>query len=163
MAGQLTRRNGVSQKFYKEKYMAISYLDAIRNGFPSVMATANGDPFVYDNIEWTGGDAIPSQDDLDIYIKGKAGIDGVTVLTRYQFRQLFTLTERVACDNFASANIPANYKAILVTMFKDLELSAEVQLTNLQVQQGVRLLGQLGLLTPARAEDILANRPAPAA
>ena len=142
--------------------MALSYLDAIRTGFSSVMATANGDPYVYDNIEWTGGDAIPSQDDLDTYIKSKSVPDGM-VLTKYQFRQLFTLAERVTCDNFASAAIPANYKAILVTMFKDLELSGDVQLTNPQTAQGVRLLGQLGLITPERAEDILANRPAPTA
>ena len=143
--------------------MSLSYLDAIRNGFSSVMASSNGDPFIYDNIEWTGGDAIPSQDDLDKYIKTHTGPDGQFTLTRYQFRQLFTLPERVNCDNFAMSAIPANYKAILVTMFKDLELSAEVQLTNPQVQQGIRLLGQLGLIAPARAEDILANRPAPTA
>jgi len=141
--------------------MSLSYLDAVRNGFPSVMATAIGDPYVYDNLEWTGGDAIPSQDDLDVYIKSHSGPDGTTTLTRYQFRQLFTLAERVACDNFSTTSIPANYKAMLVTMFKDLELSAEVQLTNPQVAQGVRLLGQIGLLTPARAEEILANKPAP--
>jgi len=126
------------------------------------MATAEGDPYVYDNIVWTGGDAVPSQDDLDVYIKAKSGPDGASTLTRYQFRQLFTLNERVTCDNFANnPAIPANYKAILVTMFKDLELSGDVGLTNPQTAQGVRLLGQLGLLTPARAEDILANRPAP--
>ena len=92
--------------------MALSYLDAIRTGFPTVMAIAVGDPYVYDNIEWTGGDAIPSQDDLDAYIKENTGPDGSRILTRYQFRQLFTLPERVACDNFATAAIPANCKPI---------------------------------------------------
>ena len=143
--------------------MAISYLDAIRNGFPAVMATADGDPFVYDNIQWNGGDAIPSQDDLDEYIKNHTfGLDGTEVLTRFQFRQLFTITERVTCDNYATnPAIPAQYKAMLLTMFKDLELSGEVNLKLPQVQQGVGLLATLGLITPARAADILANRPAP--
>jgi hypothetical protein len=140
--------------------MAKSYLDAVREGFPTVMATCNGDPFVYDNLEWTGGDALPSQDDLDVWISGNL----TKTLTKYQFRQLFTLNERVICDNFAlSPAIPANYKAILVTMFKDLEVSAEVHLDNPQTQQGVHLLEQLTLIGVGRANQILANQPAPTA
>lgn len=139
---------------------ALSYLDAIRAGFPSVMATCSLDPYLYENIEWTGGDAIPSQDDLDAYIAGRTE----KTLTKFQFRQLFTLEERVACDNFqTNTAISAANKAILVTMFKDLELSAEVQMDLPQTIMGVRLLGQVGLVTPARAEDIIAMRPAPSA
>jgi hypothetical protein len=125
-----------------------------------VMATCNGDPYIYDNLEWTGGDAIPSQDDLDVWISSNF----TKTLTKYQFRQLFTLTERVTCDNFAlNSAIPANYKAILVTMFKDLEVSAEVHLDNPQTQQGVQMLEQLGLIGHGRAAQILANTPAPTA
>jgi hypothetical protein len=140
--------------------MTLSYLDAVRQGFPTVMATCNGDPYIYDNLEWTGGDAIPSQDDLDVWISSNF----TKTLTKYQFRQLFTLTERVTCDNFAlNSAIPANYKAILVTMFKDLEVSAEVHLDNPQTQQGVQMLEQLGLIGHGRAAQILANTPAPTA
>jgi hypothetical protein len=138
---------------------AISYVDAIRAGFPTVMITYSGDPFVYDNIEWTGGDAIPSQDDLDTYIVSHQQ----NTLTKYQFRQLFTLTERVTCDNFGSnPNVPAQYKAILVTMFKDLEVSAEVQLSNPNTAAGVALLEQLGLIGHGRAAQIMAGSPPPA-
>ncbi len=139
--------------------MATSYLDAVRAGFPSVMAVSNGDPYIYDNIEWTGGDAVPSQDDLDEYIKA-ASTTASTDLTKYQFRQLFSLNERVACDNFPSnPAIPPQYKAILTTMFKDLELSAVVQLTNPQTAQGVKLLEQVGLIGPGRANQIIARIP----
>ena len=138
--------------------MAISYLDALRQGFPTTMAVALGDPFVYDNLDWTGGDAIPSQDDLDAWIAANPGWNPTLELTKYQFRQLFTLEERVAVDNYASNNaIPANYKAILFTMVKDLDLSEVVHLDNPQVAAGVNMLAQLGLITAPRATAILSN------
>lgn len=144
--------------------MAVSYLEAIREGFTTTMAVVapGGDAFVYDDIEWTGGDAIPSQDDLDDWIKLHPGFDPNKALTKYQFRQLFTMTERVNTDNFMSSPlIPANYKAILYTMFKDLEVSAIVYLDNPQTMQGVGLLVSLGFITSERAAQILANQPAP--
>jgi len=68
------------------------------------------------------------------------------------------LNERVAVDNAQiNPNIPAQYKAILLTMAKDMELSAEVQLGNTDVQQGVQLLEQLGLIGAGRANQILSN------
>ena len=140
--------------------MAISYLDAVRNGFPTVMAVSNGDPYIYDSIEWTGGDAIPSQDDLDNWIKANPGANTAMHITKYQFRQLFTLNERVAVD-MAPTNtaLPAQYRAILFTMNKDLELSEVVQLDNPQVAQGVQLLEQLTLIGAGRAARILSNQP----
>lgn len=143
--------------------MSVSYLDAVREGFPTVMAISNGDPYVYDNLEWTGGDAIPSQDDLDDWIKTAPGHNTSMQLTKYQFRQLFTLAERVAIDNVSlNTTIPANYKAILVTILKDLELSEIVNLDLPSVASGIALLQQLGLLAEGRAEQILANEPPPA-
>jgi hypothetical protein len=138
--------------------MAISYLDAIRQGFPTVMAVSLGDPFIYSNIDWTGGDAIPSQDDLDLWISQNPGWNPTMELTKYQFRQLFTLNEKVAIDNFKdNPGIPANYKAILVSVMKDLELSEVVHLDNPQVAQGIALLEQLGLLAAGRGTQIMSN------
>lgn len=140
--------------------MAISYLDAIRQGFPTVMVASSGDPFIYDSLDWTGGDALPSQDDLDLWISENPGYDPAMDLTKYQFRQLFTLDEKVAIDNFKdNTNIQANYKAILVTILKDLELSEVVHLDNPQVAQGVGILEQLGLLAVGRAAQILSKTP----
>lgn len=138
--------------------MAISYLDAVNQGFPTVMAVANGNPMIYENIDWTGGDAMPSQEDLDAWIAANPGWDANKTLSKYQFRQLFTLDEKVAVDNFQqNAAIPQNYKNILVSIFKDLELSEVVHLDNPQVAQGVGLLEQLGLIAPGRSVQILSN------
>jgi hypothetical protein len=139
--------------------MALSYLDAVTQGFPAVMAHAEGSPFIYDNIIWSGGDALPSQDELDAWIASENIILSNSV-TKYQFRQLFTTAERVAIDN-AGANtaIPANYRAMLVTIMKDLELSQTVILTNPAVAQGVGFLETLGLIAAGRAARILANQP----
>ena len=136
--------------------MALSYLEVIREAFPACVATSSGDPYLYENLEWAGGDALPSQDDLDAWLANKADY----TVTKFEFRQLFTLNERVAVDNYASnPNIPANYKAILLTMLKDLELSAEIQLTNPQVAIGMDLLVSIGLLTPERKAAIMSNTP----
>lgn len=73
---------------------------------------------------------------------------------------MFTLAERVAVDNAQSnPNIPANYKAILLTVVKDLEVSGSVELYNPDVISGVHMLEQIGLIGPGRAEMILANTP----
>jgi hypothetical protein len=138
--------------------MAISYLDAIRQGFPTVMAVCTGNPFIYDNLDWTGGDALPSQDDLDLWISENPGWNPTLELTKYEFRKLFTLNEKVAIDNVqANAAIPANYRAILVSVMKDLELSQVIHLDNPDVINGVTLLVQLGLITTARKDQILSN------
>jgi hypothetical protein len=132
-----------------------TYVDALTVGFPQVqfIVITGGSPTVYEDIEWTGGDAIPSQDDLNIWIKNNS-------LTQYQFRQLFTMAERVAIDNAqANPNIPADYKANLVTVMKDLELSTIVQLNNPSLAAGLAFLAQLGLINSYRPAQILANQP----
>jgi hypothetical protein len=139
--------------------MALSYLDAITQGFPLVMAHAEGNPYIYDNIIWSGGDALPSQDDLNTWIAAEHIILSNSV-TKYQFRQLFTTAERVAIDNAGTNTaIPANYRAMLVTIMKDLELSQTVILTNPAVAQGVGFLETMGLIATGRAAQILSNTP----
>lgn len=81
-------------------------------------------------------------------------------LTKFQFRQLFTLNERIAVDNAPSnTSLPAQARAAIVTLLKDLEVSGEVNLTLPQTIQGIQFLTSVGLLTPARAARILANQP----
>jgi hypothetical protein len=139
--------------------MTITYMQAISIGFPGVQCHAIGDGSVYEDIIWDTGLVLPSKETLDAWILSNpnAAVEGI-ILTKYQFRKLFTLNERVAVDNAQSnPNIPAQYKAILLTMAKDMELSAEVQLGNSDVQQGVLMLEQLGLLAAGRANQILSN------
>lgn len=140
--------------------MAISYLDAVRQGFPTVMCITNGDPFIYNSLEWTGGDALPSQDDLDTWITENPGWNPTMELSKYQFRQLFTMNEKVAIDCAQSnVNIPQNYKNILTVVMKDLELSDAVHLDNPAVAAGVAFLAQLGLIATGRVAEIMSNTP----
>ena len=139
--------------------MAVSYMDAVTQGFSAVQVHCDSNPFVYDNLIWAGGDALPSQDDLDSWITAE-NITLTNSVTKYQFRQLFTIAERIAIDNAGTnTNIPANYRAMLVTVNKDLELSQTVQLNNPHVAQGVGLLEQLGLIAHGRAVQVLSNTP----
>lgn len=140
--------------------MALSYLDAINKGYPSVQVHCFGNPFVYDDLVWSGGDALPSQDDLDVWIAEESVLSNRT-LTKLAFRKLFTLPERVAVDNASqSTALPAQYKALLATMAIDLSVAVEVHLDDPVTAQGVQLLEQLGLIGPGRAAQILSNTPA---
>lgn len=141
--------------------MAITYMEAIGKGFPAVQCHAAGDGSVYEDIVWDAGAALPSKEALDSWIAANPEGDGEIVLTKYQFRKLFTLNERIAIDAGPSnPNIPAQYRAALTTMTKDLDLSGEVYLTaNPDVAAGVNMLEQIGLIAPGRAAQILANQP----
>jgi hypothetical protein len=77
-------------------------------------------------------------------------------MTKWQFRSLFTLPERVACDNAPdNAAIPAEYRAMLRTMNLDFSAAEEIDPSLTAVQDGVRLLETLGLIGAGRADDIL--------
>jgi hypothetical protein len=137
--------------------MSLTYIQAVGAGFPAVQCHALGDGSIYADLVWDSGDPIPSQATLDAWISANPSASGV-VLTKYQFRQLFTLDERVAIDNVQSnVNITANYKAILYTMSLDMQLSGEVELSNPDVMSGVDLLQSLGLIVTGRAAQILSN------
>lgn len=140
-----------------------TYVDALTYGFPGVQFQCTGDPTVYENITHLGGSAMPSQEALDTWIAANPEPSGVR-LTKYEFRKLFTLNERVAIDAApTNTAIPANYRAMLQTMNRDMELSGEVHLsTNSDVAAGVNFLEQLGLIAAGRAAQILANQPPPA-
>lgn len=139
--------------------MAHTYIQAIGLGFPNVHCHAEGDGSLYSSIVWDSGAPLPSQATLDQWIAANPENVGIAI-PKYEFRKLFTLNERVAIDNVQSnPAIPAQYKAILYTINKDLEVSSEVQLYNPDVINGVGLLEQIGLIAPGRAAQILTNQP----
>lgn len=143
----------------------MTYLEAISIGFPLVQCHAPGNGSVYEDIIWDGGAALPSKETLDAWIAANPSTtENGIVLTKYQFRKLFTLNERVAIDNAPNNTaIPAQYRAMIVTMTNDLNLSGEVYLTtNPDVAAGLNMLEQLGLIGPGRAAQILANQAPPA-
>ena len=140
--------------------MPYSYIEAIGIGFPEVKCHVVGDP-VYENIVWDSGAPLPSKETLDQWIiaNPNAASQGI-VLTKYEFRKLFTFNERVAIDSAPSnTNIPAQYRAMINTFMKDLEMSGVVFLTaNPDLPTGLGLLEQVGLIAPGRAAQILANQ-----
>ena len=141
----------------------MNYVDALTYGFPAVLFQCTGDMNVYENLTHLGGPNLPTEEALDNWILANPVAPNTvgTILTKYQFRKLFTLNERIAIDSAPSnPNIPAPYRAALTTMTKDLEVSAEVQLTkNADVTAGVNMLEQLGLIGVGRAAQIIANQP----
>jgi hypothetical protein len=139
--------------------MAYTYMQAIGTGFPGVECHAIGDGSVYENIVWDAGVALPSKATLDTWIAANPNGLGI-VITKYDFRKLFTLAERVAIDNVKDNTvIPAQYKAMIVTMYQDLDASTEVQFYNPDVIAGVGLLEAVGLIAPGRGAQIMSNTP----
>lgn len=141
--------------------MAYTYIQAIGVGFPTVQCHCVGNGSVYENIVWDGGAALPSKETLDEWIVANPDSSAGIVLTKYEFRKLFTFNERVAIDSAPSnTNIPANYRAMIATFMKDLEMSGAVFLTsNPDLPAGLGLLENLGLLASGRVAQILANQP----
>ena len=137
----------------------MTYIEAIGRGFPGVQCHAIGDGSSYESLVWDAGQPIPDKTTLDQWMQANPIVEGVA-LTRYEFRKLFTFAERVAIDSSPNNTaIPANYRAMLLTLLKDLELSGEVQLWNPDVQAGIGLLEQLGLIGPGRSAQIISNTP----
>lgn len=82
--------------------------------------------------------------------------EAVKVLTHLEFRRRFTLPERIAIDNAPDHPLlPAEARAALRTMTKDMELAQDINLDDSDVISGVHFLAQLGLLAPGRADEIL--------
>lgn len=82
------------------------------------------------------------------------------IITKFEFRKLFTLAERTLIDNIQyNSNFSGPVKAVVNTILTDLNVSGDVNLHLLDVVQGVMYLKQIGILTAARAERILANLP----
>ena len=82
----------------------------------------------------------------------------VATITKFQFRKLFTVAERIAIDNAQySTKLTGTQKATIATMQKDLDSSGDVRLGTADVSLGIGYLVSVGLLTQARAARILAN------
>ena len=137
-----------------------TYIEAIGKGFPGVQCHAIGDGSDYNSLVWDAGEPLPSKETLDQWILSNPQLNAERVLTKYQFRKLFSFNERVAIDNFSmNPNISAQNKAVLSTIMKDLDVSGEVQLDNPDVAAGVQFLETVGLLGTGRASQILSNTP----
>lgn len=82
------------------------------------------------------------------------------VITKFQFRQLFTVAERLLIDNIADNPAYSDtVKDMINTFMEDVRVSGEVILTSAAVIQGVTYLEIVGLIAVGRKERILANLP----
>lgn len=140
-----------------------NYVTVVQILYPHLnIIQVNNDGEQYSDIVWSEYETPPSQAVLDQAVEDYINTQTNTI-TKFQFRKLFTFNERVGLDNFSTnPNIPANYKAILTTMFKDLDSSGAVVMTLPDVIQGVNMLEQLGLIGPGRAAQVLARQNPPA-
>ena len=135
----------------------MNYIEAVSIGFPKAPCHTDGNPEDYSAIVWDS-ETIIEKDVLDTWILNNQSINTQRILTKYQFRKLFTFQERIAIDNFAAnPAIPDQQKAILSTILKDLELSTEVDLDNPDVREGVYFLETIGFIAPNRASEIISN------
>ncbi len=81
-------------------------------------------------------------------------------ITKYQFRQLFTLQEKIQIDNATlQTNLTQQQQMMLVTLEKDLNVADNIQLGTPDINNAIGFLTQIGILTPQRAMMVLANLP----
>lgn len=141
----------------------MTYIEIVQHLFPNAMIVQilnSGSS--YSDIVWNEFQTPPTQAEVDLAVADYIAAQQSTI-TKFQFRKLFTFNERVGLDNFSSnPSIPAQYKAALVTMFKDLDSSGAVVMNSADVIQGVTMLEQLGLIAAGRAAQVLARQNPPA-
>ena len=140
--------------------MSITYRDIIKLKYPNKQPISYLND-TYEGIVWNELDPTsnPTQMELDSWIRALS-IDQSQILTKYQFRKLFTLEERIAIDNFqTNPNLPQQVKDALNTIMTDLTVSGSVELFNPDVSSGVHFLEQVGLLAAGRADQIMSNTP----
>jgi hypothetical protein len=79
-----------------------------------------------------------------------------TIYTKFGFRSRFTLQELVGIDNFATnTTLTADQKATLTTIIKNFDAADKIDLKNQTTIDGVNYLATAGLITTARANQIL--------
>jgi hypothetical protein len=139
--------------------MSRTYLEVIGAGFPLVQCSCAGDGSVYENLVWEAGAPLPDKATLEQWDAANPAISNKSV-TKYQFRKLFTVAERIALDNYATnASLSDQNKATLNTIMTDLSESGVVELDNPDVINGVNFIASIRLITSDRPARILANLP----
>jgi len=87
------------------------------------------------------------------------GTPSGVVLTKFQFRKLFTMPERTLIDNLQyNTGFSGTVKAVVNTIMTDLNVSGEVNLQLADVIAGLGYLQSVGILTAARVARILSNQ-----
>lgn len=144
----------------------MDYVTAISIGFPGVQVECFGDPFVYENVTWVAGPALPSKITLDEWIAINGSNAPTTRLTVLAFRNRFTMNEKVAIE-FACLDNPAapmeqrQMSAMLRAYMHDLHAATFVDTARPDTRAGVLSLEQHGIIGEGRALEILDTPPTP--
>jgi hypothetical protein len=96
------------------------------------------------------------------YVWSRSAIDWVvpavtppSVLSRLQFRWRYTLAEQVAIKAAETDATDASVRATLAILRESLQEAAEISLTDPRTIAGVQYHASVGLITEARATEIL--------
>lgn len=73
-----------------------------------------------------------------------------TTVTKKGFRELFTLSEQIAFDNFESSSATADSKAMVNTLKQNLFSAESVNVASDEVSQGLDFLISVGVITTDR-------------
>ena len=84
---------------------------------------------------------------------------GSRELSKFAFRQLFSLDELLACDNYERASLSDEQKAAMRTMTLNFQVADSVNLDHPVTVAGVQALEEFGLLKTGRAGEILGAVP----
>lgn len=141
----------------------MTYVEAIGLGFPGVQVQSLGDGSVYENIQWVGGNPLPSKQTLDEWIAANANTNR-TKLTVLAFRNRFTPTEKImiemaSLDNPAATMQERQLAAKLRVYMADIHAAMFVDVSHPDVRAGVIELEQYGIIGPGRALQILDTPP----
>jgi hypothetical protein len=77
-------------------------------------------------------------------------------VTKLEFRNKFTASEKVLIDNFETSSLSDVVKSNLRTIFKDFDAAGYIDLSRTDTQQAVQYFAYVGLITFTRAGEILA-------
>jgi hypothetical protein len=143
--------------------MALTYMQAISQGFPDVQCHAPGDGDVYEDIVWDAGSPLPAKATLDQWIASNTATSNMKI-TVLAFRNRFTQAEKIAID-LASIDNPAapmqqrQLAAMLRVSQADTSCATFIDLARSDTRSGVQILETYGILGAGRASVILDTPP----
>jgi len=86
----------------------------------------------------------------------------VKVLSKYQFRNRFTIEEKIAIENYdTNDSLTTEQKAVLKVILKDSDISDIIELEEPTISAGLDILVSYGLLEAERKAEILEIKDTP--
>ena len=139
----------------------MTYIDALRVGYPGVLCHMVGELDTYESIVWEGGSPLPSKAALDGWIEANTNaVQSARRVTVLAFRNRFTIQEKIgtemaSVDNPAASPEVRQFAATIRVILRDTDSASFVDLDRTDTRQGVMLLEQYGIIAPGRGIIIL--------